>query len=29
MRAGPPEAEPFVLPGPWYRIQAIPAPQRT
>ncbi|MFA1550864.1 helicase HerA-like domain-containing protein [Actinomadura chokoriensis] len=26
MRGAPPE--PFVLPGPWYRIQAIPAPQR-
>ncbi|CNG18914.1 ATP-binding protein [Mycobacterium tuberculosis] len=27
MRAVP-EQQPFVLPGPWYRIQAIPAPQR-
>ncbi|MFB4312081.1 helicase HerA-like domain-containing protein [Actinomadura sp. GTD37] len=26
MRAAAPER--FVLPGPWYRIQAIPAPQR-
>ncbi|MBA8955573.1 helicase HerA-like domain-containing protein [Actinomadura namibiensis] len=28
MQHGPPSPDPAALPGPWYRIQAIPAPER-